>query len=262
MHAMGLHSALAVKRQRKRREEQKRARERRYSTQSTESGLGESRSSFASPRNSIGSLDRRKRKGRRKINTKITSTDSKVASSVGMLHVGVVFLVLGLFLLGSGLMPDDVDTWQYKSMERVYEFLLASGVCLFIGLLLICINKVITSKEEKDLNDFIERQLTRSKSGHRLVRDSETGCLVSPRPPKSPMPESMEFENELPNGQPHQHCPRSPPPISPRSDLERILEEEISEKDNSTKFENKSLEENNKVMSNGHYYDNVPIYDN
>ena len=38
MHAMGIHSALAIKRQRKRRDEQKRARERRYSIQSTESG--------------------------------------------------------------------------------------------------------------------------------------------------------------------------------------------------------------------------------
>lgn len=38
MHAMGIHSALAIKRQRKRRDDQKRARDRRYSIQSTESG--------------------------------------------------------------------------------------------------------------------------------------------------------------------------------------------------------------------------------
>lgn len=38
MHAMGIHSALAIKRQRKRRDDQKRSRERRYSVQSTESG--------------------------------------------------------------------------------------------------------------------------------------------------------------------------------------------------------------------------------
>lgn len=35
---MGIHSALAIKRQRKRRDDQKKARERRYSIQSTESG--------------------------------------------------------------------------------------------------------------------------------------------------------------------------------------------------------------------------------
>lgn len=50
---MGLHSALAIKRQRKRRDEQRRARERRYSQQSNESGLGESNSSFVSPRSSV-----------------------------------------------------------------------------------------------------------------------------------------------------------------------------------------------------------------
>lgn len=38
MHAVGIHSAMAIKRQRKRRDEQKRVRERRYSTQSSESG--------------------------------------------------------------------------------------------------------------------------------------------------------------------------------------------------------------------------------
>jgi hypothetical protein len=35
---MGIHSALAIKRQRKRRDDQKKARERRYSLQSTDSG--------------------------------------------------------------------------------------------------------------------------------------------------------------------------------------------------------------------------------
>lgn len=38
MHAVGIHSAMAIKRQRKRRDEQRRAKERRYSIQSSESG--------------------------------------------------------------------------------------------------------------------------------------------------------------------------------------------------------------------------------
>jgi len=48
MHAVGIHSAMAIKRQRKRRDEQKRARERRYSTQSSESG-----ETFHSPSGSV-----------------------------------------------------------------------------------------------------------------------------------------------------------------------------------------------------------------
>lgn len=48
MHSVGIHSAMAIKRQRKRRDEQKRARERRYSTQSSESG-----DTFHSPTGSV-----------------------------------------------------------------------------------------------------------------------------------------------------------------------------------------------------------------
>lgn len=48
MHSVGIHSAMAIKRQRKRRDEQKRARERRYSTQSSESG-----ETFHSPSGSV-----------------------------------------------------------------------------------------------------------------------------------------------------------------------------------------------------------------
>lgn len=38
MHAVGIHSAMAIKRQRKRRDDQRKAKERRYSIQSSESG--------------------------------------------------------------------------------------------------------------------------------------------------------------------------------------------------------------------------------
>lgn len=48
MHSVGIHSAMAIKRQRKRRDEQKRAKERRYSTQSSESG-----ETFHSPSGSV-----------------------------------------------------------------------------------------------------------------------------------------------------------------------------------------------------------------
>ncbi|KPJ03695.1 hypothetical protein RR46_04307 [Papilio xuthus] len=98
MHAVGLHSALAIRRERRRRAEQQRARERRYSLQSTESGL-------TSPHCSTGSLERRRRR-------RAGTADNEVVSSVGMLHLGVVFLVLGVFLVASGWLPDDVTAWS------------------------------------------------------------------------------------------------------------------------------------------------------
>lgn len=118
MHAVGIHSALAIKRQRKRRDEQKRARERRYSIQSSESG------DTHSPH---GSTRRKHRHhyGQHGINdSKVsiscihTNTHTKclftfhnqqVVTSIGMLHIGVVFVVFGVFLLGAGLIPDDVS---------------------------------------------------------------------------------------------------------------------------------------------------------
>ncbi|XP_044004284.1 uncharacterized protein LOC122849585 [Aphidius gifuensis] len=177
MHAVGLHSALAIKRQRKRRDEQRRARERRFSAQSGESGL-------TSPRASTGSLDHHPRHhhsvqphhaaGRGML-------DSKVVTSIGMLHIGVVFLVLGAFLLGSGLLPSQVTTQKSGGNHKKISWwneLVATGLfALFVGTFLIILNRIIAKKEEDDLEEYVQRQLTRSRSGHRLERDIETGGL-------------------------------------------------------------------------------------
>ncbi|RZF34624.1 hypothetical protein LSTR_LSTR008649 [Laodelphax striatellus] len=245
MHSMGLQSALAIRRQRKRREEQKKARDRRFSSQSTESGLGESRSSCASPRNSIGSLDHRplksaRSRANRKRAQKVVPQD-KVVSSIGMLHVGVVFIVLGSFLLASGLIPEDKDEMGKPIKDIWFNELVIAGItALSIGVFLIILNKIIAQKEDEDLTDYVSRQLTRSKSGHRLVRDVETGCMTTKRE-ASPRKEVCDsFDNfktaaEMEGLTPVHFSPtlKSPPPLSastPRSDLERILEEEFSEK--------------------------------
>ncbi|XP_024083695.1 uncharacterized protein LOC106661854 isoform X1 [Cimex lectularius] len=270
MHAVGLHSALAIKRQRKRRNEQKRAKERRYSSQSTESGLGESRSSCASPRNSTGSLEKRKsRRGYRKPKV----AEDKVVSSVGMLHIGVVFLVLGLFLLGSGLIPDDLDNWSKD--YRWFNELFVSGLgAIILGLFFIILNKIIAKKEEDDLAEYVQRQLTRSKSGHRLVRDVETGCLTTKGESRSR--EEHLLEADINGITPVHFSPtlKSPPPLSvstPRSDLERILEEEISEKGEEDTFERFSRENavnmsyspspEKRELITARYYDNLEFYE-
>ena len=41
------------------------------------------------------------------------------------------------------------------------------------------LNCLISRKEEEDLEDYVQRQLTRSRSGHRLERDVETGVLTT-----------------------------------------------------------------------------------
>ncbi|XP_047529293.1 uncharacterized protein LOC125065617 isoform X1 [Vanessa atalanta] len=164
MHAVGLHSALAIRRERKRRAEQQRARERRYSVQSTESGV-------TSPHCSTGSLERRRYKTSR-------ATENEVVSSVGMLHLGVVFLVLGMFLVASGWLPDDVTSWSSIGSVSWFNELVWSGLfALGVGVFLIILHKYLTKSEEDALEDYVQRQLTRSRSGHRLERDAETGGM-------------------------------------------------------------------------------------
>lgn len=271
MHAMGLHSALAIKRQRRRREEQRKARERRFSSQSTESGLGESRSSCASPRNSMGSLDRKKGYPRHYRHPRAAQSD-KVVSSVGMLHVGVLFIVLGLFLLGSGLIPDDLDNWS-KNYTWFNELVVSGIACIFVGIFLCIINKIITKREEKDLAEYVSRQLTRSRSGHRLVRDIETGNLVSKVNTKSTKEEKMNILESEMNGDitPVHFSPtlKSPPALSvstPRSDLERILEEELSDKTDDNRYSRESIvnaythpEELKRELITARYYNNLDI---
>ncbi|XP_038212104.1 uncharacterized protein LOC119832515 [Zerene cesonia] len=152
MHAVGLHSALAIRRERKRRAEQQRARERRYSLQSSESGV-------TSPHCSTGSLERRRYR-------KSGTADNEVVSSVG------------LFLVASGWLPDDVTSWSSIGSVSWFNELVCSGLfALFIGVFLIVLHKYLTKSEEDALEDYVQRQLTRSRSGHRLERDAETGGM-------------------------------------------------------------------------------------
>lgn len=35
-----------------------------------------------------------------------------MVTSIGMLHIGVVFVVFGIFLIGAGVLPDDITQWD------------------------------------------------------------------------------------------------------------------------------------------------------
>ncbi|KAM7351946.1 uncharacterized protein ACRADG_004643 isoform 1-T4 [Cochliomyia hominivorax] len=172
MHAVGIHSAMAIKRQRKRRDEQKRARERRYSTQSSESG-----ETFHSP---SGSFRRKFHQAHSTVKPS-PGLDSQVVTSIGMLHIGIVFIVFGLFLCGAGIIPDETMSWNvFSSSSAWWNEVTCTGLfSLGLGLFLLILNCLISRKEEEDLEDYVQRQLTRSRSGHRLERDVETGVLTT-----------------------------------------------------------------------------------
>ncbi|XP_039440247.1 uncharacterized protein LOC120421136 isoform X2 [Culex pipiens pallens] len=175
MHAVGIHSALAIKRQRKRRDVQRKVRERRYSIQSSESG------ETHSPHGST----RRKFHPHKVHMTENHNLDTKVVTSIGMLHIGVVFVVFGIFLLGAGFFPDNLSnqpaqTWHLLGKGSWWNELICTGLfAVGLGIFLIILNCVISNREEQDLESYVQRQLTRSRSGHRLERDVETGGLTT-----------------------------------------------------------------------------------
>ncbi|XP_054743875.1 uncharacterized protein LOC129248376 isoform X1 [Anastrepha obliqua] len=173
MHSVGIHSAMAIKRQRKRRDEQKRARERRYSTQSSESG-----ETFHSP---SGSFRRKFHHAHSVAKPGPNMLDSQVVTSIGMLHIGIVFIVFGIFLCGAGIIPDETMSWNvFSSSSAWWNEVTCTGLfSLGLGLFLLVLNCLISRKEEEDLEDYVQRQLTRSRSGHRLERDVETGVLTT-----------------------------------------------------------------------------------
>lgn len=157
MHGLaGLHSARAISRQRELRAKRKAERERRLSSRT----------------DSIDSMDHHPHKP-----TLSTMPDNRFGASIGMLHIGICFLALGLFFIGSGLLPDDMMTWRATGF---FNELVCTGLFVAVlGIVLIVLNRVMSKKEEDDLNEYVQRQLTRSRSGHRLERDVETGCLTT-----------------------------------------------------------------------------------
>lgn len=164
---------------------------------------------------------------------------------MGMLHIGVVFLVLGAFLLMSGLLPGDLTQWGTKASGGWWNELVAVGLfAIFVGIFLIVLNKVIAKKEENDMEEYVQRQLTRTRSGHRLERDAETGGLTTKHARRARQMQqeaaasgTIEAQNEKDADSP----PRSPPPaysppptmngdnpaVQTALFLEQITEEEI-----------------------------------
>lgn len=210
MHgSVGLHSAMAIKRQRKAREE-KRAKERDRR--------------LSSPHTSQSSLDLRTRKSL----ARGAPPDHRLNTSIGMLHLGIVFLVLGLFLIASGILPEDVVTWREGGW---WNELVATGIfATSLGVFLICLNRVVSKKEEDDLNEYVQTQLTRSRSGHRLERDNETGCLTTKQHRRVLQMKREDVERGLAQEElPTVHSPIiKVPAVNGNAHLEKILEEEVA----------------------------------
>ena len=152
-------SALAVRRQRNRREEQKRAKLRRQSG-----------TSIGSPRSSVVSLDGH-------VYFDEDRENKKILGQVTMFHVGGVLILIGLMLTVTALIPGYVRS---TTPEKRSNLLGTGCFFVFIGGVMTTISRFVSNNEEKELNQYIQRRLARSKSGHRLVRDPELGGFPTP----------------------------------------------------------------------------------
>ncbi|KAK2717019.1 uncharacterized protein LOC136039524 [Artemia franciscana] len=203
-------SALAVRRQRNRREEQRRAKARRLSGMSSD--ISGSHLSLRSPRGSIQS-DRLQN---------VSNEDdftSKAMGTVTMFHVGVVFILLGIMLIVSSLMPGYVT--------KDWEELLGTGCFLvFVGAVLTILNRIVSIKEEEELNSYVSNKLSRTRSDYRFSRDIEAQSLRPPRSPRNPMTVTNPmFEQNL--------SPVQPSLAASQQDLnglEKIVEETETER--------------------------------
>ncbi|CAD7086536.1 unnamed protein product [Hermetia illucens] len=262
MHSVGIHSALAIKRQRKRRDEQRRAKERRYSIQSSESG-----DTLHSPH---GSTRRKFHHKHYASKSNTAMLESQVVTSIGMLHIGVVFIVFGVFLLGAGIIPDDTPSWNmFGSSSSWWNEVTCTGLfSTGLGIFLLVLNCLISKKEEEDLEDYVQRQLTRSRSGHRLERDAETGVLTTRHTRKALALKHDSFDNlSHSNVTPETSemvTPTTPVGIGNSGDmlLEKIMEEDSSYTDERNCGEIQSPVGNDKryLLGNGHTIGgNIPI---
>ena len=120
----------------------------------------------------------------------------KAETSQTAFYLGVVFILLGFLMIFSSMISN-------SSPENNWSNLLGVGVTfLLVGLIMVMVNRIITAREEEELTRYVSHRLGRSRSGHTLVRDAESGedfhhhqqrCYRqqmaqarSPRPVKSP----------------------------------------------------------------------------
>merc|ERR1719471_1257392 len=85
--------------------------------------------------------------------------------------------------------------------------LLGVGVAfIFIGLIMVMVNRIITAREEEELSQYVKQRLSRTRSGQPFVRNSVCGNIVLPdivKPTPGPtIPSAMKGGGG--------HPPRSP----------------------------------------------------
>lgn len=157
-------SAMAIRRQRRRRDEALRAKARRASHQSDLLMLSDSLGG------SQLSLD----------GFKSRSVRQRQMSGVTAFNVGIVFLFLGFMLVISGIVPGyanqrpDANHQEWNGRNRA-PLLLGTGSFLVIaGVALMIANRIATRKEDEQFTRYIASKLAKSRHAHQPMTSSHS----------------------------------------------------------------------------------------
>jgi len=156
-------SAMAIRNERGKREQRRMSKIRR------ESGVGSitSTNGSASHRPSVTSLGTVGE-------AVIPAPSDKSDSTLTTFHMGIVFILIGFLMIFSSMLPSSL-------IKADWSRLLGVGVAfIFIGLIMVMVNRIITAKEEEELSKYVKQRLSRTRSGQAFVGDQECGNLVIP----------------------------------------------------------------------------------
>ena len=183
-----IQGAMAIRRQRQLREN-RRMSQVRMSTKSGRKGSNSPRGSDAASIEAPVAPDLLQPKG---------SNIPKAETSQTAFYLGVVFILLGFLMIFSSMISN-------SALDTDWSRLLGVGVTfLLVGLIMVMVNRIITAREEEELKRYVSHRLGRSRSGHTLVRDAESGedfhfhlqRIKKQQPkPKSPRPQKSPREN-------------------------------------------------------------------
>ena len=134
-----------------------------------------------------------------------------------MFHIGLIFFILGLILVISGMFSKNKHEQKWDEMIGTGSFL------VFVGCILIVVQKLVSKNEEEQLSEYVERRLKRARdteSGLTLTA-SRSGCGSSHSKENGKSP--LIAREELP--EPSLVTPNVSPSVSAEPILDKIVEE-------------------------------------
>jgi len=148
MHAV--QSAMAVRREREKREQRRQSQIRRSSSKSPRASDA---SHASADQQHAGQL----------AEDPIEKAPNPAESSMTAFHLGVVFILLGFLMVFSAMITNSMTG------NNNWSSLLGVGVTfIIVGLIMVMVNRIISAREEEELAKYVSQKLARTRSGYQI----------------------------------------------------------------------------------------------